>query len=230
VLCLQAVDVSAPQQQDSSADALEAGLGSSRTRPSLQLSPSITRRSIGSSGGGAAADRVLQRPPSLNRNSRCSSLTRDGNTLQKTSSLGRSSINSINSVLQDTHTLQKPPSFREGQQQGEQQEQQQKEEEEQQQDLAAAWRQQFVEAIEYDSKAAEDGEEPGGPLGLVTHFVCIFWKLCMATTPPEWWGGGWPCFCGSLLWIIAQVSERVCQHSTIGGKVAVLPCARKTAG
>lgn len=71
--------------------------------------------------------------------------------------------------------------------------------------LLAAWRQQFVEAIEYDSKTAEDGEEPGGVLGLIMHFMSIFWKLCVATVPPPWWMGGWPCFFGSLLWIIAQV-------------------------
>jgi hypothetical protein len=198
-VCLQAVDVSASQQHDASADALEAGI---RSRGGATLQSSSL--SISSSTGGAAADRVLQRPPSFNRHSRHSSLTRDGNTLQKTPSLDRSSINSLNSVLQDANTLQKPPSFREGQQQEQQQPQQ--EEAEQQQELAAAWRGQFVEAIEYNSKAAEDGEEPGGPMGLLLHFVSIFWKLCMATAPPAWWGGGWPCFFGSLLWIIAQVS------------------------
>jgi hypothetical protein len=202
-LCLQAVDISASQQQDASADALEAGSRSS-TGGALRWPSFIGRHSVDNSPGGAAPDRALQRPPSFNRNSRTSSLTRDGNTLQKTSSLGRSSVNSINSVLQDTTALQKPPSFREGQQVQQQDGQQQ--EEEQQQDLAAAWRSQFVEAIEYDSKAAEDGEEPGGRMGLVLHFASIFWKLCMATAPPAWWGGGWPCFFGSLLWIIAQVS------------------------
>lgn len=75
--------------------------------------------------------------------------------------------------------------------------------------LWPAWKQQFVDAIEYDSKAAEDGEEPGGMLGLVMHFVSIFWKLCCATIPPEWWMGGWPCFWGSLVWIIAMVSAEI---------------------
>lgn len=71
--------------------------------------------------------------------------------------------------------------------------------------LLKAWRQQFVDAVEYDSKASEDGEEPGGTLGLVLHFLSIFWKLCVGTTPPEWWLGGYPCFFACLLWIIAQV-------------------------
>jgi hypothetical protein len=203
-VCLQAVDISASQQHDPSADALEAGMRSSRGGATLRKSNSLSRNSINSSTGGISPDRALQRPPSFNRNSRTSSLTRDGNTLQKTSSLGRNSISSINSVLQDTNTLQKTPSFREGQQVQQQDGQQQ--EEEQQQDLAAAWRSQFVEAIEYNSKAAEEGDEPGGAMGLVLHFTSIFWKLCMATAPPVWWGGGWPCFFGSLLWIIAQVS------------------------
>lgn len=72
--------------------------------------------------------------------------------------------------------------------------------------LLVAWRQQFAEAIEYDSKAAEDGEEAGGVAGLIMHFLSIFWKLLLATVPPAWWLGGWPCFFTSLLWIVAQVS------------------------
>jgi hypothetical protein len=35
------------------------------------------------------------------------------------------------------------------------------EQQQQQQELWPAWKQQFIDAIEYDSKASEDGEEPG---------------------------------------------------------------------
>lgn len=81
--------------------------------------------------------------------------------------------------------------------------------------LWSEWRQQFVAAIEYDSKATvgDDGEEEeaaGGVLGLIMHFVSLFWKLCCATIPPEWWLGGWPCFGASLLWIIALVRGCAC--------------------
>jgi hypothetical protein len=132
---------------------------------------------------------------------RSSSLTRDGNTLQKPPSFNRSSSinsNASNQVVPANAALQKPPSFKEGQtpQEGAAQ---------QQQELAAAWRGQYVEAIEYDSKAAEDGEEPGGPMGLLLHFVSIFWKLVTALTPPAWWLGGWPCFWGCLVLIIGEV-------------------------
>jgi hypothetical protein len=133
---------------------------------------------------------------------RSSSLTRDGNTLQKPPSFNRSSsINSSasNQIVPANAALQKPPSFKEGQIQAPQ------EPAKQQQDLAAAWRSQFVEAIEYDSKAAEDGEEPGGALGLLNHFMSIFWKLVNALTPPEWWLGGWPCFWACLVLIIGEV-------------------------
>lgn len=71
--------------------------------------------------------------------------------------------------------------------------------------LAQMWRQQFVDALEYSSTAAEGADEPGGASGLVVHFLSIFWKLCLATVPPAHWWGGWPCFVGSLVWIIAQV-------------------------
>jgi solute carrier family 8 (sodium/calcium exchanger) len=69
------------------------------------------------------------------------------------------------------------------------------------------YKQQFVEAIEYNSSAAEgeEEEEAGGVSGLIVHFLSMFWKLCLATVPPANWRGGWPCFVGSLLWIIAQV-------------------------
>jgi hypothetical protein len=72
--------------------------------------------------------------------------------------------------------------------------------------LLVAWRQQFADAIEYDSKATEDGEEAGGVAGLIMHFLSIFWKLVLATVPPAWWLGGWPCFFMSLAWIVLQVS------------------------
>jgi len=73
-----------------------------------------------------------------------------------------------------------------------------------------------VEAIEYDSKAAEEGEEPGGVPGLVMHFLSIFWKLVLATIPPPWWAGGWPCFWASLMWIIAQVGGGKGVESKLG--------------
>jgi hypothetical protein len=81
--------------------------------------------------------------------------------------------------------------------------------------LLVAWRQQFAEAIEYDSKAAEDGEEAGGVGGLIMHFLSIFWKLVLATVPPAWWMGGWPTFFMSLLWIVAQVRGACAQLSKL---------------
>jgi hypothetical protein len=134
---------------------------------------------------------------------RSSSLTRDGNTLQKPPSFNRSSSinsNASNQIVLATAAaaaLQKPSSFKEGQTP--------QEPAEQQQDLWQCWKQQFMGAIEYDSKAAEEGEEPGGALGLVLHFMSIFWKLASALAPPAWWLGGWPCFCGCLLLIILEV-------------------------
>lgn len=94
----------------------------------------------------------------------------------------------------------------------------------QQQQLFPAWKQQFVDAIEYDSKAAEEGEEPGGVMGLVMHFMSIFWKLVLATVPPPWWAGGWPCFWASLVWIIAQVGRGKGVESEFGDIVLRGPC------
>jgi hypothetical protein len=133
---------------------------------------------------------------------RSSSLTRDGNTLQPHQhTYNRSSSLNSNTGSQ-TGTLQKPPSFKEGQTQQQQQPEQPQQE---QQDVWAAWRQQFVDAIEYDSKAVGDDGEPEGVMGLVLHFMSIFWKLVNALTPPAWWMGGWPCFWGCLVLIIGEV-------------------------
>ncbi|WIA36038.1 hypothetical protein OEZ86_007397 [Tetradesmus obliquus] len=132
---------------------------------------------------------------------RSSSLTRDGNTLQP----HQPTFNRISSI-NSTASSQKAGSIKEGAaQQPADSDQQQ--DSQQQQELWSAWKQQFVDAIEYDSKAVGDGDddEPGGVTGLLLHFLSIFWKLLSALAPPEWWGGGWPCFCGCLLLIIGEV-------------------------
>jgi hypothetical protein len=138
-----------------------------------------------------------------------SSLTRDGNTQQLPPFTRISSINSNTSsqtaAAAAAGGLQKPPSFKEGQTQ---QQDGLANSSQQQQDLWSAWTQQFVDAIEYDSKAADgEDEEPGGALGLVLHFFSIFWKLLNALAPPEWWMGGWPCFWVCLVLIIGEVRQ-----------------------
>ncbi|KAF6260126.1 Sodium/calcium exchanger protein-domain-containing protein [Scenedesmus sp. NREL 46B-D3] len=180
---VKAIDVTS-SQQEASAEALEAGLrSSSRPNATLHPAPALHR----SSGNGAAPSSSLQKPPSFNRNSRNSSLTRDGNTLQKTSSLGAAASTAAAAPSAGAAAAGGGGGGAGAAGLGS--------------GLAAA----VCGCIEYDSKAAEDGEEPGGAMGLLLHFGSIFWKLCMATAPPEWWGGGWPCFFGSLLWVIAQV-------------------------
>lgn len=78
--------------------------------------------------------------------------------------------------------------------------------EQQQQQLWPAWKQQFIDAIEYDSKASEDGEEPGecGALG------CCF---CYQSNACWWWlwwcGGGGSCdscCCATCRWDCVTVA------------------------
>lgn len=148
---------------------------------------------------------------------RSSSLTRDGNTLQP----HQPTFNRISSI-NSTASSQKAGSIKEGAaQQPADSDQQQ--DPQQQQELWSAWKQQFVDAIEYDSKAVGDGhdDEPGGVTGLLLHFLSIFWKLLSALAPPEWWGGGWPCFCGCLLLIIGEVRG---VHELLGLLVAACCC------
>jgi hypothetical protein len=53
---------------------------------------------------------------------------------------------------------------------------QQQEPPKQQQELWPAWKQQFIDAIEYDSKAAEDGEAER--FAWHAGYVKAAWKLC----------------------------------------------------
>lgn len=72
----------------------------------------------------------------------------------------------------------------------------------------SSWQQQFVEALTVgDSGDAECDKEDGaeaskpGCMDYVMHYLTLPWKLLFALIPPTEYGGGWVCFCVSIILI-----------------------------
>lgn len=64
------------------------------------------------------------------------------------------------------------------------------------------WGQQFKDATMLHPTKNEDGEiEDITGLDAIIHFFSIGWKVLFALVPPPHWGGGIPCFIGSICFI-----------------------------
>lgn len=65
-----------------------------------------------------------------------------------------------------------------------------------------SWGDQIKKAVMLHPVVNEDGEiDEVTNTDAVMHFISVFWKLLFSSCPPPHYGGGWPCFVASLVWI-----------------------------
>ena len=64
------------------------------------------------------------------------------------------------------------------------------------------WGEQIKKSVMLYPQTDEDGNiEEVSNSDAVFHFVSVFWKLLFSLVPPPHYGGGYPCFIGSLIMI-----------------------------
>lgn len=65
-----------------------------------------------------------------------------------------------------------------------------------------SWSDQIKKAVMLHPVIDDDGNIEEVSCGdAVLHFISVFWKVVFSLNPPAHYGGGWPCFCGALVFI-----------------------------